>query len=176
MKNTSTHIDNYKKTIVYKNDNLKSATWRPSTQKKPSNIVIFKKAYGIKTSPRIFYVKEYFYMFFSTLKDIMQAQSKTNPWIIQNIIIISLRAFQRNAFRSILMSMIAWSLFEHLEGFRRALGEHSDNTWWTLCLLRHSGTRVLGTQGTQSLEYLNTRALEQFDTQGTQALGHLWHM
>ena len=107
MKNTSTHIDNYKKTIVYKNDNLKSAIWRPSTQKKPSNIVIFKKAYGIKTSPRIFYVKEYFYMFFSTLKDIMQAQSKTNPWIIQNIIIISLRAFQRNAFRSILMSMIA---------------------------------------------------------------------
>ena len=27
----------------------------------------------------IIYVKEYFYMFFSTLKDIIQAQSKTNP-------------------------------------------------------------------------------------------------
>ena len=51
--------------------------------------------------------KGIFLYVFSTLKDIMQAQSKTNPWIIQNIIIISLRAFQRNAFRSILMSMIA---------------------------------------------------------------------
>ena len=44
--------------------------------------------------------------------------------------------------------------------------------------MNNSCTRVLGylgTQGTQSLEYLNTRALKQLGTQGTQALGHSWH-
>ena len=37
-----------------------------------------KKAYGLKTSQSIIYVNEYFYMFFSTLKDIIQVQSKRN--------------------------------------------------------------------------------------------------
>ena len=34
-----------------------------------------KKGSGLKTSKSIIYVKEYFYMFFSTLKDIIQLQS-----------------------------------------------------------------------------------------------------
>ena len=33
-----------------------------------------KKACGLKTAESIIYVKECFYMFFSTLKDILQAQ------------------------------------------------------------------------------------------------------
>ena len=117
-------------------------------------------------------------MFSSTLKDIMQAQSKTNTWIIQNIMIICLRAFQNNAFRSMLMSMIAKSFFKHSEGSRRALGEHSEGTWRALCHLMHWGTRALGdlgTQGTQSLGYLNTghssnwalKELKDLDTRGT---------
>ena len=40
-----------------------------------SNILRSKKAYNLKTSLSIIYVKEYFYMFF---KDIIQAQSETN--------------------------------------------------------------------------------------------------
>ena len=37
-----------------------------------------QESYGLKISLSITYVKEYFHMFFSTLKDIIQAQSKTN--------------------------------------------------------------------------------------------------
>ena len=50
-------------------------------RKKSSNILRSKKAYGRKISHSIIYVKEYFYMLFSTRKDIIQAQSKTNHWI-----------------------------------------------------------------------------------------------
>ena len=35
-----------------------------------------KKVYGLKITQSGIYVKEYFYMFFSTLKDIIQAQYK----------------------------------------------------------------------------------------------------
>ena len=45
---------------------------------KTSNISRFKKAYGLKISRSIIYVKEYFNKFSSTLKYIIQAQSKTN--------------------------------------------------------------------------------------------------
>ena len=53
-------------------------------RKRPSNILISKKAYGMKISRSIIYVKEYFDMFFSTLKEMsfraqIQAQSKANP-------------------------------------------------------------------------------------------------
>ena len=49
---------------------------RPSTWKKSSNILGSKKAYGLKISQSIIYVKKYFHMFFSTLKNIIEAQSK----------------------------------------------------------------------------------------------------
>ena len=57
---------------------LKKIIWkvRPSTWKKSSNILGSKKAYGLKISQSIIYVKKYFHMFFSTLKNIIQAQSK----------------------------------------------------------------------------------------------------
>ena len=35
----------------------------------------------LKILQDIIYANEYFYMYFSTLKDIIQAQSKTNNWI-----------------------------------------------------------------------------------------------
>ena len=41
--------------------------------KKPLNILRSNKAYGLKVSQSIVYVKKYFYMFSSTLKDIIQA-------------------------------------------------------------------------------------------------------
>ena len=41
--------------------------------KKPLNILRSNKAYGLKVSQSIIYVKKYFYMFSSTLKDIIQA-------------------------------------------------------------------------------------------------------
>ena len=41
--------------------------------KKPLNILRPNKAYGLKISQSIIYVKKYFYMFSSTLKDIIQA-------------------------------------------------------------------------------------------------------
>ena len=41
--------------------------------KKPLNILRSNKAYGLKISQSIIYVKKYFYMFSSTLKDIIQA-------------------------------------------------------------------------------------------------------
>ena len=44
----------------------------------PQNL---KKAYCLKISQNVNYVKEYFHMFFSTPKDIIQAQSKENNWI-----------------------------------------------------------------------------------------------
>ena len=47
-------------------------------QEKPSNILRFKKACGLKISQSIIYVVDYFYMFFSTKKDIAQAQNKIN--------------------------------------------------------------------------------------------------
>ena len=52
--------------------------WQKKLKRKPSNILRDKKANGMKISRIIIYVKEYFYMLFSTLKDIVQTQSKTN--------------------------------------------------------------------------------------------------
>ena len=45
---------------------------------KPSNTLRSKKAYGVKMSQGIVYVTDYFYMFFSPLKDVIQTKSKTN--------------------------------------------------------------------------------------------------
>ena len=45
-------------------------------RKKPLNIIRSKKVYGLKIAQSIIYVKEYFYMFYSVLKDLIQAQNK----------------------------------------------------------------------------------------------------
>ena len=45
------------------------------------NILWSKKAYGLKIGLSIIYVKEYFCMFVSSLKDDIQAQSKTSHLI-----------------------------------------------------------------------------------------------
>ena len=50
--------------------------WATSSGKKPSNILRYKKAYGLKFAQSIIYVKEYFYMLLPTLKDLLQAQNK----------------------------------------------------------------------------------------------------
>ena len=76
--NTLTRIVNYEKTIFN----------RDMTSEKLLNISRSKKAYGMKTSQNIIYVNEYFYWFFSTLKDIMQTKRKTNHWISSNLMIV----------------------------------------------------------------------------------------
>ena len=46
--------------------------------KKPLNILRFKKAYDLKISKSVIYVKKYFYMFFSALKGLIETKNKTN--------------------------------------------------------------------------------------------------
>ena len=67
-----------KRQALIKKINLKNATCHLSAKKKPLNILRSKEAYGLKISQSIVYIKKYFYVFYSTLKDIIQAQSKTN--------------------------------------------------------------------------------------------------
>ena len=76
MKNTLTHIVNYEKRIFDK----KKLKMRHDVRhlRKPLNVLRFKKAYGLKISQSIIYEQGYIYMFFSTLKGIIQAQNKTN--------------------------------------------------------------------------------------------------
>ena len=76
MKNSLTHIVNYEKTIFDKKVFEKVRHDVRQLRKKPSNILRSKKACGLKI-----YVKEYFYMFLSIMKIIVQAQSKANHWI-----------------------------------------------------------------------------------------------
>ena len=52
-------------------------TWHPPNQKKPSNIFTSNN-YLRNYLTSIIYVKEHFYMFFSTMKEIILTQSKTN--------------------------------------------------------------------------------------------------
>ena len=42
----------------------------------PSRILRSEKPYGLKISQSIIYVKEYFYIFFSTLKDIIKQRAQ----------------------------------------------------------------------------------------------------
>ena len=65
---------------------------------KPSNTLRSKKAYGVKMSQGIVYVTEYFYMFFSPLKDVIQTKSKTNSWISKSITIICLKRISEECF------------------------------------------------------------------------------
>ena len=62
-RNTLAHIVNYEKTIFFKND----------------NILVFKRAYDMKISQSIIYVKDYFYLFFSTLRDIIHISYHMAP-------------------------------------------------------------------------------------------------
>ena len=94
------------KKIFYKKKKkkFKSATWRPSTQEKLSNVLRYKKAYGLQISQNIIYVKEYLYMFFSTLRDIVQA-NKTNK-------------SQNNTTQAFGPSESSWTFREHSDGTR----------------------------------------------------------
>ena len=67
--NTLTRLVNYEKTISDKKQ------YDKCDMKKPSNILISKKSYGLKILQNIIYV---ILLFFFTLKDIKQAQSRTN--------------------------------------------------------------------------------------------------
>ena len=131
MKNVLPHLFNYEMTILGKKNNLKSEFVTSGNLDKT-------KTYGLKISQSIIYVKDCFYIFFSTPKDIAQIQNKITYWISWNLMTVWLKGIQRNVFRSLVMPMPAQSSFEHWEdssqtirrlGTRRAL-EH----------LRHSST------------------------------------
>ena len=63
-----------KKPFLTKNNNNNNL--KGKTEEKPSNILRSKKAYGLKISESIIYIKEYFYTFFSTLKYIEVQSNK----------------------------------------------------------------------------------------------------
>ena len=65
---------------------------------KPSNTLRSTKAYGLKMLQGIVYVTEYFYMFFSPLKDVIQTKSKTNSWISKSLTIICLKRISEECF------------------------------------------------------------------------------
>ena len=67
MKNNLPHIVINEMTIFDKN-NLKSATWRLSTYKKPSNILISKKVYGLKIAQSVIYVFLYPERYYTSTK------------------------------------------------------------------------------------------------------------
>ena len=78
MKNNLTHIFNYEK-ITFDKKNKKSDMTSVNIEKTLEYLnTLSRVPYGLKISQRIIYVTEYFYMFFSTLKDIIQVQSKTD--------------------------------------------------------------------------------------------------
>ena len=92
-----------KRQSLKKNNNLKSTTWRPSTQKNTTSSLKSKKPKGVKIPQSVIYVKEYFYLFFSTMEDIIQAQSKTHDWISWKFMIICLKHISETFFYLILM-------------------------------------------------------------------------
>ena len=119
-------------------------TKRLSIKEKPSNILRSKKSYDLKISQSTIYVKEFFYMFFHTLRDIIQADSE--EWFSFNV--------NFNASLKFLWCPGTCAFGGHSELTQRALGH-----------LRHSGTgapKVLGHSGTGTL-----KVLEQLGTQGT---------
>ena len=123
----------------------------------------------------IIYAKEEFYMFFSILKGTTEVKEIFE--LGKTLWLFALKTFQRNALRSMLMSMPADSSFEHSEGSQRALrylgtwralGGHQAT--WTLKALRHLSTWALRHWGIwvlRSLVYLGTRALQAFEHSGT---------
>ena len=153
MKNTLAHIVNYVKTIFEKRiiwnvrHDVHQLRKNPRVSYDPRKLTVWK-SYRILFKKYLFisflfisqsiYVKEYFYMFFSTLKDIIQAQIKTNHyWIKWSILIICLKEISEEFFFQCLHQ---WqpkvplrtrkALGGHSEGTRRALGGHSA-TWGT---------------------------------------------
>ena len=149
--------------LTKKNNNLKGATWRLSTAKKPSNILRSKKAYGLKISESIIYIKGYFYTFFSTVKYI-EVQSNKVIILAKTLRSFNSKAFKSNVICSMLMSMSAslrflWVL-EGLSEGTRALGNlrQSDPlALWALGHIRHSDTRARRHLGIQALGYLIIR-------------------
>ena len=68
--------------FVKRQFSIKIIAWSDVRQlRKNPRIFYFPESLQYENLKIITYVKEYFYMFFSTLKDIIQAQSETNPLI-----------------------------------------------------------------------------------------------
>ena len=120
-------------------------------------------------SHSIIYVKEYFYMFSSTPKDVAELQNKTNHWISENLMIICLNSISEERF-SLNGNVIAnlkfpWALgglSEGTQGLKQSKGT------WTLEYLK--GTWAFG-----HLSYSGTWALRVLSHLDTQAFVHLKH-
>ena len=72
-------------------------------RKKNTNSLKSKQPNGVKIPENVIYVKEYFYLFFSAMEDVTQAQSKTHDWISWNFAIICLKHISGTFFDLILM-------------------------------------------------------------------------
>ena len=67
--------NSYEKTVFSKQDNLKVQHKSVNLEKTVEYLKTHESS-GLKIFQSIIYVKEYFYMLFFTLKDIIQAQTK----------------------------------------------------------------------------------------------------
>ena len=126
------------------------------------------------------YVNKYFFIFFSTLKDIIQAKSKANHWISDNLMIFYFKGTSEESF---LFSVNVNASLKQLWALRGHLGtwvlrEHLGT--WTLVghskaiqvrgHLRYSGTWALtafwhlSNMALRTLRHLGTRALRHLDT------------
>ena len=103
------------------------------------------------------YVNKYFFIFFSTLKDIIQAKSKANHWISDNLMIFYFKGTSEESF---LFSVNVNASLKQLWALRGHLG-----TW----VLREH----LGTHG--ALGHLNTRRALKGNS-GARALKVLRHL
>ena len=140
------------------------------------------KRYSYNTVKISQYYRNIFKCFFSTLKDIIQSQNKTNHWISWNLIIICLKGISKECFLLSVNMNISLKFLAALGGLsegNQALGV-SEGTCALRVLskgtralgyLRHSDTRILRVLGLLVTRAL--RALKYLDTRELKALGCL---
>ena len=135
-------------------------TWHPWTYEKPSNILRYEKAYGLKISQSIVYVKKYFKVFLCPRRYYTRTPSKSSHSISQNAMTILLKCISKECFLLIVnvnaSLKFCWTLGGLSEGIQRTFG-HLDTRE---TLEEHSSTRAF-------------KALRHYSTQGTPALAHL---
>ena len=109
---------NYEKTIFVKENNLKSENDVRATY---LHIQESSKRYSYNTVKISQYYRNIFKFFFSTLKDIIQSQNKTNHWISWNLIIICLKGISKECFLLSVNVNISLKSLQHSEGSQRAI-------------------------------------------------------
>ena len=149
MKNTLIRIVNYEKTTFDKKIIWKVRHGVRQLRKKLSNILRPNKAYGLKISQSIIYVRNIFICFSLPWKILYKDKERTNHWISRYLMIIFLVGVSDECFSfkvNVKASLkFLWALRGKLDtlrtlghlGNRMALEGHLDTR--SLKALRHSG-------------------------------------